>query len=198
MNSLTSPSTSRPARTSTAFFRKWHRWIGFPAALFLLFAAITGVLVACYEFFGEEEAAREAARALVSPVTARTLATASAEPLAKAFASAAAQFGESPVDKVTIEFKGVHPSITIYTGKPGGGEDRKLVFDSATGALVRNAAYVDKPLIHRIHSGEVFGDGGLVFAMFWGSALVLLTLSGLVIYYQMRRPDATGLKRFFW
>jgi uncharacterized iron-regulated membrane protein len=29
-----------------AFWRKWHRWIGFPAALFLLFASVTGVLVA--------------------------------------------------------------------------------------------------------------------------------------------------------
>jgi uncharacterized iron-regulated membrane protein len=26
-------------------WRKWHRWIGFPAALFLLFAAVTGFLL---------------------------------------------------------------------------------------------------------------------------------------------------------
>jgi uncharacterized iron-regulated membrane protein len=192
------PYPSLHTSMSPVFFRKWHRWIGFPAALFLLFAAVTGVLVACYEFFGEEEALREATRALVSPVTTHTLATASAEPLRKVFATAAAQSGESPVDRVTIEFKGDHPSVTIYTGKSGGGEDRKLVFDAATGALVRNAAYVDKPLIHRIHSGEAFGDGGLVFAMCWGCALALLSGSGIVIYFQMRRPISTGLKRLFW
>ena len=52
------------------FWRKWHRWIGFPAALFLLFAATTGFLVVVSEFFGEAETLREATRELVSPVTA--------------------------------------------------------------------------------------------------------------------------------
>jgi uncharacterized iron-regulated membrane protein len=41
-----------------AFWRRWHRWIAFPASAFLVFAAITGVLVAMNEFFGEEEALR--------------------------------------------------------------------------------------------------------------------------------------------
>jgi len=53
-----------------AFWRRWHRWIGFPAFIFLLWAASTGIIVAFTEFFGEEEALREATRDLVSPVTA--------------------------------------------------------------------------------------------------------------------------------
>src|SRR5215831_830971 len=121
-----------------AFLREWHRWIGFPAALFLLFAAVTGVLVAFTEFFGEEEAVREATRALVSPVTIRTLSEACVDPLRKAFATVATQTGDSPVDKVTIEFKGAQPSVTIFTGKPAGGEDRRLIFDAKTGALLKN------------------------------------------------------------
>ena len=52
--------------------RKWHRWIGFPASIFLLFAAVTGILLAVTEFFGEEEALRERTRELVSPVTVQT------------------------------------------------------------------------------------------------------------------------------
>lgn len=184
--------------TNPAFLRKWHRWIGFPAALFLVFAAVTGVLVAWTELFGEEEALREANRALISPVTTRTLAEASAEPFRKAFATAAAQGHDAPVDKVTIEFKGAQPLVTIFTGKRTGGEDRRLVFDATTGVLLKNAAYIDKPLIHRIHSGEAFGDGGLVFAMLWGAALALLSVSGIFIYFRMRRPNAAGLKRIFW
>ena len=46
----------------TAWWRRWHRWIGFPAALILLFAAMTGFLVAATEFFSEAEALREATR----------------------------------------------------------------------------------------------------------------------------------------
>jgi len=34
--------------------------------------------------------------------------------------------------------------------------------------------------------------------MGWGVALVLLTVSGVVIYLQMRRPGAKGWKRFYW
>jgi uncharacterized iron-regulated membrane protein len=178
--------------------RKWHRWIGLSAALFLLFAAVTGVMVAFTEFFGEEEALREATRALVSPVTTRSAAAACAGPLEKAFTAAATQAGDTPVDKVTIQFKGNHPTVTVFTGKLAGGEDRRLVFDAKTGALLSNGAYSDKPFLYRLHSGEAFGDGGLVFAMLWGCALVVVTISGLWIYLRMRKPNAVGLKRVFW
>ena len=54
------------------FWRQWHRWIALPATLFLCFAAVTGVIVAGTEFFGAEEALREATRDLVSPMTLGT------------------------------------------------------------------------------------------------------------------------------
>ena len=178
--------------------RKLHRWIGFPAALFLLFASVTGIILACTEFFGADEALREKNRTLVSPVTLQSPAAQWSEPLTKAFATAAAQAGGAPVDSVSIAFKGDQPTVTIYTGKPSGGEDRKFVFDAKTGTLLHTEAYTDKPFLLRLHSGEAFGDGGLVLAMFWGFALVLLTVSGIVIYLKMRRPGATGLKKVFW
>ena len=51
---------------------------------------------------------------------------------------------------------------------------------------------------YRLHSGEAFGDGGLVVAMFWGLALLVINVTGLIIYLMMRRPNATGLRRVFW
>jgi len=181
-----------------AFWREWHRWIGFPAALFLLFASITGMMVAWYEFFGADEALREANRKLVSPVTLQSTDTAWRQPIARAFAAGAAAFGGSPVDKVTIQFKGANPTVEVFTGKPTGGEDRKLVFDAATGRLLKTESYADKPFIHRLHSGEVFGDGGLVVAMVWGLALALLTITGIIIYVRMWRPNLKGIERVFW
>ena len=183
---------------SQGFWRKWHRWIGFPAALFLLFASVTGIILAFTEFFGADEALREHNRTLVSPVTLQSPAAQWSEPLTKAFATAAAQASGTPVDSVTIAFKGVQPTVTIFTGKTSGGEDRKFVFDAKTGGLLSAEAYTDKSFLLRLHSGEAFGDGGLVFAMFWGFALVLLTISGIIIYLKMRRPGATGLKKVFW
>ena len=181
-----------------AFWRKWHRWIGFPAALFLLFAGTTGVLVAFTEFFGEEEALREASRDLVSPVSFASLGGEWSEPIARAFLSGAARFPGAPVDKIELQLKGPRPTVTLFTGKPGGGEDRKLVFDAKTGLLLSDEAYADKPFLYRLHSGEAFGDGGLVVAMFWGLSLIVLTLTGLIIYLKMRRPNLTGIRRVFW
>jgi uncharacterized iron-regulated membrane protein len=187
-----------PRLTDPRFLRRWHRWIGVPAALFLLFASITGVLVAVTEFFGEEEALREATRDRVSPVTLDSPSSEWSEPLRKALETAAAEAGPAPVDKITVQFKGPQPTVDVFLGKPGGGEDRRLVLDAKTGRLLRVDSYVDKPFLHRVHSGEAFGDGGLVVAMFWGLALTLMSLSGIVIYLKMMRRDASGLARYFW
>jgi uncharacterized iron-regulated membrane protein len=181
-----------------AFLRKWHRWIAFPAAAFLLFAAVTGVITAMTEFFGEAEALREATRTMTSPVHTDSPLSDLERPLARALAAAATAAPGAPIDRIQLQFKGPRPAVDVFLGRPGGGEDRRLVFDAQSGTLLRTDSYVDKPLIHRIHSGEAFGDGGLVFAMFWGMGLALLTISGVWIYFTMRRRNATGLKKVFW
>jgi uncharacterized iron-regulated membrane protein len=181
-----------------AFWRKWHRWIGFPAALFLLFASLTGLLVAFTEFFGEEEALREATRDLVSPVSTASPQSAWADPIAKAIATSQSRAAVAPIDKITVQFKGDQPTVTVFLGKPTGGEDKLFVIDATSGTLIREDTYADKPILHRIHSGEFFGDGGLVFAMFWAMALSVLTVTGLIIYWTMRRRNATGLQKVFW
>jgi uncharacterized iron-regulated membrane protein len=181
-----------------ATWRKWHRWVGFPAALFLLFAGITGIIVAATEFWGADEALREATRDLVSPVRTSSADSLWAAPIGRAFRAAQTAAGDAPVDRVVMTFKGDQPTVTVFLGKPTGGEDRRVVVGAKDGQVIEVASYADKPLIHRIHSGEAFGDGGLVFAMFWGLAMVILTLTGLIIYWRMRRPNAVGWKRVFW
>jgi uncharacterized iron-regulated membrane protein len=181
-----------------AFWRKWHRWIGFPAALFLLWAASTGVIVAFTEFFGEAEALREATRDMISPVTLASPASAWSAPIARAFTTAATRTSGAPVDKIEVQLKGPSPTVTLFTGKLTGGEDRKLVFDARTGQLLSEEAYADKPFLYRLHSGEAFGDGGLVFAMIWGLALVVLTSTGVWLWWRLRRREATGWRRFFY
>ena len=194
------PSTLSPdgMASSVAFWRKWHRWIGLPAALFLLWAATTGVLVAGTEFFGEEEALRERTRDLVSPVTVQSPPAEWSEPVARALAAVARRRPAAPVDKIELQLKGDAPTVTVFTGRPGGGEDRRYVVDAGTGRVLADESYADKPLVYRLHSGEAFGDGGLVFAMGWGLALVALTASGLAIWWRIRRAGATGRRRFFW
>jgi len=72
------------------------------------------------------------------------------------------------------------------------------VVDLKTGALIRTDAYVDKAFLNRLHSGEAFGDGGLVFAMFWALALFVLTVTGLIIYLKLRPRTTVGIQKVFW
>ena len=183
---------------NTAFWRKWHRWIAFPATLFLLFVSITGLSLAITEFFGAEEALREATRSLVSATTTASPATTWSDPVGRAIAAVNSKTPGAPIDKIEFQFKGANPTVTVFTGKPAGGEDKKFVVSATSGAIQSVEDYVDKPFLLRLHSGEAFGDGGLVLAMFWAAALAVLSITGLIIYLRIRRPGATGIKRVFW
>jgi uncharacterized iron-regulated membrane protein len=183
---------------SQAGWRKWHRWVGFAAAPFLLFAAVTGILAGIAEMTSEDEAAREKAREQVSEVKLPASPTAVGDPVGRALADAATRAPGAPVDKVLVDFKADPPTVTVYLGKPTGGEDKKLVYDAKSGAFVREEGYADKPFLTRLHSGEALGDWGLVLGTAWGVALVVLLASGLVIYLAMRKPGSKGLRRLFW
>ena len=166
---------------------------------FLLFASVTGAILAFTEFFGAEEALREATPRPRQPgVALLTRRSDWADPLARAMTTVAPAAGGAPIDKITMQFKGDQPTVTIFTGKPTGGEDRQFVVDARTGALLRTEAYVDKPFLNRLHSGEAFGDGGLVFAMLWAVALFVLTITGLIIYLKLRPRAPTGIQKVFW
>lgn len=183
---------------NTAFWRKWHRWIAFPATLFLLWASVTGIILGFTEFFGAEEALREATRDLVSPVATTSPAAIWSDPVARAVAAVNAKAPGAPIDKIELQFKGDNPTVTIFTGKPAGGEDKKFIVSAKTGAIESIEDYTDKAFLLRLHSGEAFGDGGLVVSMVWGLALAILSITGLIIYLRIRRPGATGIKRVFW
>ena len=183
---------------NTAFWRKWHRWIAFPATLFLFWASVTGVILGFTEFFGAEEALREATRSLVSPTTTASPSTAWADPVARAVAAVNAKSAGAPIDKIELQFKSDNPTVTIFTGKPAGGEDKKFIVSAKTGAIESIEDYTDKAFLLRLHSGEAFGDGGLVVSMLWGLSLAVLSVTGLIIYLRIRRPGATGIKRIFW
>jgi uncharacterized iron-regulated membrane protein len=183
---------------NTAFWRKWHRWVAFPATLFLIWAAATGLWLAFTEFFGADEALREATRSLVSPVTAASPADAWAGPIGRAVTAVNGAAPGAPIDKITVQFKGDHPTVTVFTGKPTGGEDRQFIVAAATGTIDKVESYADKPFINRLHSGEAFGDGGLVGAMFWALALLVLSITGLIIYLRIRKPNPKGIEKVFW
>jgi uncharacterized iron-regulated membrane protein len=184
-------------------WRRYHRWVGWIAAIFLLWASSTGVIVAFTEFFGEEETERERLRGVESAVKLDAADGEAKAALVLAWNAAMANAPGAPVDKIELKLKGDRPEVRVFVGKKGGGEDKLLRIDAKTGGLIAEETYADKPLLWRLHSGEAFGDGGLVAAMLWGLALVVMSLTGGFMYIHMYRrhqvaQQPTGLKKFFW
>ena len=122
-----------------------------------MFAATTGIIVAFTEFFGAEEALREATRDLVSPLKTSAPSEQWAPSIERALRMVTTTAGALPIDKIELQPKGDHPTVTVFSGKPTGGEDRKFVVDARSGALLSVEAYADKPFLTRLHSGEAFG-----------------------------------------
>jgi hypothetical protein len=176
--------------------RKLHRWLGAGAAVFLLSVAITGTLLQFQQFFGEDEADKEKLAQARSDFTLASSLDAFAPEMARAQATVQAKAGKASLDKVELQLKGDHPVFILHTS---GVEQRKFVVNAETGVIEKEDMDERESFLLRLHTGEVFGDGGVVMGMLWGTALVVLTASGIVMYWQMgRRRNAPGWKKWFW
>ena len=187
------PSATRSG--GRALWRKLHRWFGAGAAIFLLIVSGTGIALQWQSVFGDEEAEKERLAEQTSAFLLTTpLDTMSAQ-LASAQAAVRAEAGSAPLDRVVWQLKGDHPTLTFFVGSHPA---RRFVVNASTGVIERRMSGDEESWILRLHSGEIIGDGGKVLGLFWGSALLFLTVSGAVIYWQMRRPGATGFKKILW
>lgn len=176
-------------------WRKLHRWFGAVAALFLLIVSGTGIALQWEGIFGEEESEKERLAEQTSAFLLTTpLDTLSAQ-LATAQAAVRAEAGPVPLDRVLWQLKGDHPTLTFFVG---GQLASRYVVNARTGVIERRLSGEEESWVRRLHSGELIGDGGKVLGLFWGCALVFLTVSGAVIYWQMRRPGVTGWRKILW
>ncbi len=177
--------------------RKWHRWIALPFAVLLLSVAVTGVLLQFQQFFGEEEAQREKLATVTSAFSLDTTGADVAAKFDRARAAVQAKVGTARLDAFEVQLKGDHPTVTFHVV---GSAARKLVINADTGAIEKDETDVRESFILRLHTGEVFGDGGVVLGMFWGTALVVLVVTGGILYWQMYRARARvkGWKAIFW
>ncbi len=179
--------------------RKIHRWLGVPAAIFLLLASFTGVWLECVHFFGAEEAERERIRDITSGVTAQSVGAEFGASFDKARAAAAARAGAQPLDKLVWQLKGDAPTITFIFGPQGQQAGRRIAVHARTGEVLSVEDYAEDSFILRLHSGEAFGDGGMVLGMVWGTLLFALTVTGIIIYFRMKpRTPRTGIRKVFW
>lgn len=114
----------RAWKKERCLMRKWHRWIGVGAALFLLSVATTGIILQFQQFFGDDEAAREKLAVLRSAYSLDSSLSDFGLKLDQAKSSLRRQVGNAVLDNVEIALKGEHPTFVFHLA---GAEPQKVV-----------------------------------------------------------------------
>ena len=172
--------------------RQIHRWISLIAGLFLLIVATTGVILQVQRLTREDEDRdRAVPKVLAMPAEAY------APMLAKTLEAVRAREPERPITSIELQLAGDQPhGVVTFPGDPG----RQITVDPRNGRVLKDEAHEAESLILRIHSGEILGEPGVVLGVFWGSALVVLSITGFIVYLELyrRRRKASGKSGLFW
>lgn len=191
------PSTRKSRLTS----RQFHRWLGIGAAVLFLLVSGTGVALQYQQIFGSEEVAKEAAASLVSPLSLGKPISVDPVALDRARALLLTRYGNRPIAEIDWQIKASTPALVFHLD---GTNPRKVTVSVVTGASISDEPDGEDWLI-RLHSGEIFGDGGKFLGLLWGLGLVAMTLTGVWLYIKMYRArqkgsasQLTGWRRYFW
>ncbi len=172
--------------------RQIHRWISLIAGLFLLIVATTGVILQVQRLTREDEDRdRAVPKVLAMPAEAY------APMLAKTLEAVRAREPKRPITSIELQLAGDQPhGVVTFPGDPG----RQITVDPRNGKVLKDEAHEAESLILRIHSGEILGEPGVVLGVFWGSALVVLSITGFIVYLELyrRRRKASGKSGLFW
>jgi len=178
--------------------RQYHRWVSILAAIFLLIVSVTGVILQVQKLTGDDADAGDhaAAPAVVGGLTTAMSPTEYAALLARTLNAVRARVPNSPVTTASLKMDGsVVQGIVTLPGDP----PRQLVVDARSGRVLSDERGEHDSLIMRIHSGAILGDPGVVLGILWGSALVILSITGGWVYFDMYRRRRKAAKRgLFW
>lgn len=180
--------------------RKFHRWMSLIGIIFFLSVATTGVWLQGTAIFGDKEAEHEALAALTSPVSLAKPLAVNNTAIDRARAAVLARFGNRPVASVDWIIKALVPAYVFHLD---GTDPVKVTVDAATGAVIKSESD-EESWVTRLHTGEILGDGGKFLGLAWGLALIAMSVTGIILYFQMlskRRGAAgqvRGWRRYFW
>lgn len=168
--------------------RNFHRWIGTVAAVLLMLVGVTGVLLQI------EQVRDEPQKEALEQAAARVFIGDPVPDLAGAWAEVGRAAPGTGVRSVEVDLLGNIPIARFHlqTG-------RRLSIDLASHRLIHDEPDEAESFLLRLHTGEVFGDGGVVLGLCWGLALVALVITGAVVYLQLLgRRRQIGRRSLFW
>lgn len=172
--------------------RRYHRWVSIPLIIFLIAVTGTGIYLQAVEMMAAAEGSGPPARR-TAPDREKILAV-----VDQALSTTEKDRPDFPVQKIEILFKGDMSEVKIATNKKTG---PVVTFDSRTG----DASYVERParslrtMFVLLHSGKYFGMIGLIVIMLASIVLMILNITGSMMYLEMYKRRRKAKKtELFW
>jgi uncharacterized iron-regulated membrane protein len=175
--------------------RKIHRWFALAAVLFLVIVAATGIILQVQKLTGADANDPDNIR-VSSAYTTVTDPVVYAAMFDRALVVARARAPHTPIATITFQSGDLPKVLVRLPGEPG----RQITVDGSSGKVLADEEFEPETLMQRIHDGSILGDSGVVMGVLWGSALVLLTITGFWVYFDMyrRRLRVHGKGKLFW
>jgi uncharacterized iron-regulated membrane protein len=198
---------TNPFWSGGSWWRTLHRCVSIVAALFLSVVMLSGTWLAVESlYFGYYMTHHRPGRGAVrvnpsSPLTDAAL-PGMLQTTLRAYQAAVP---DVPARVIRLRYYGGMPQGVIVTGEA---EARQLVFNAATGrrATETEPGYPTSGFpfgwqAHQwaksVHRGDFFGISGRLMDLFAGVAMIYLSISGIVLYYELwnkrRRAGRSGL-----
>ncbi|HEX7655717.1 MAG TPA: PepSY domain-containing protein [Sphingomonas sp.] len=177
--------------------RAYHRWFGIVAALFMIFIAATGLalqidlIVTGNPVPGAEPPAPPAAADPPAPAVAGQI-------VSRAITATRRANPRLAIDHADITFAQAGPRVTLGGAGPFA---PAVSYDAATGKMtpIRQLEPGWHNWLQNLHAGYVFGPIGRAVSIAMAVSLLLLGVTGLLIYLDMfRRRRRAGRHSFFW
>lgn len=171
--------------------RRWHRWIAVPAALFMLFIAATGIaLHADMMLHGQTPPpAGPPGPAEVQPVPSDAELAAMMATLAKA----ARDNPDLGITSLQVQLAGKSVRLSAGTAVFGQG----ITIDAVTGNVIETPKPAEDYhyVLQDLHAGYFAGWTGRVVSILAGLSLLVLSVTGLQMWWTMKTRGKRGL---FW
>ena len=183
--------------------RKLHRWLAGALGVPLLYICVTGTAKTVSEIADPASLKRSS-----PPASPPVLAPApSSQALAKGIEAAVAdmlrQHPDARPGVIEVDMRRTAQGVRLQVWAEG--LKRTLVYDGAGRALKQPATgQTARPAklsstLQDLHSGLAFGRGVQAFVLLAGLALAVMTVTGIVVYFEMLgRLRAAGRKALFW
>jgi uncharacterized iron-regulated membrane protein len=173
--------------------RNFHRWFSLPLIIFLFLVTATGVVLQFQEMDGVTDRRPKPPTQSALPADAELLAY-----VQKAITAARAAKADFPAQRVELDFSKGQAQARFGVSSRGG---PSIEVDLKTGEA--KLASAPKRSLHalmiQLHNGSFFGPVGLIITMLVSIVLLVLTVTGFLVYLDMwQRRRSAGKTGFFW